>query len=578
MTEADEIVHEYDIFINPNPPGHLHCLSFPLRDKSDPINFDKVTNCELTQTSKRVTLSLDYSHAVEAAGFQHVLNEEHCHPDKSIARFAMFTRNREIHLSEITQTHQLRPTIGAQKVIPLTTSIKEEDTSGASRTNIIVPRAGAPGSHRRSSFLEEAGTEPRRRIVFPKNNGALSEELSKLFFAPPGTEVASYHVQNVIEGITAGHSAVKPPLRKAMEKYPLAEQIYEIMRNVQVLSLENVIRLVHPSALGCKEQSHCQALSQEVQASVFKALCECSVLTGDKWVCKAPKRQMSLKLRMIREFLLFQFYKAGDAGIRRTSLFEIMPKWYSHYIKKVLEDVSALDRDTRVWRLKAIEPEKAPTYEAFSIPETLVSTERLAWLHRESNIKRNLNAAVAGTPIDEKMLTMRWDRVETGATLDTTAPLTDRQSHAKEVTGLQLTSQQKADVKSYVRDLYSVHGVIHGSRIMPLIRQEKQKPTSKLRNLTEAQIFEALKPLLLMLNREKATAMRSWDYPDLDVYRNLVIKVLQSGHASRDTICRQVNQQTPSPMSDQTFRSIMNELGRYNTNENTWSFKTGMDM
>ena len=577
MTETDEVLHEFDIFINPSPPATLHSICAPLRDTSNPIPFDRVTDCHLTQTTNRLTMSMDYSHAVESAGFQHVLSEAHSQVESGISKFVAFFRNKEIHLSEITHMHQLRPPIREQKLIAEFAAGEVTSSDATPGQDIIVPRAGTSGSMRRSHFFEEAQREPKRRIVFAyQRNRHLNDELSRLFFAPPGGQTKAQDAPNVLDTLTAGHCNVRS-LFDSLQVYPIAEQVYAFMKNVQVLSQEKLLRLLTFKD-GMRAADNPREVSPETQAQIVKALRACSVLIGDKWISKVPSRSLSIKLRCIREYLLLQFFKVEEKGLHRATLIQTLPSFYAKEVTRVLETVATLDKAERMWKLKEVElDETTPSVESFPIPETTIYEEKTAWMQRESNIKRNLHALKNGTQVDEKALTMQWNPVIDDSSQQHAELQKERAQRTHERSS-QLTSEQKADIKNYVRDMYALHGVIHGSRIMPLIRQEKQKPTSKLRLLTEAQIFEALKPLLLMLNRDKATAMRSWDFPDLDDYRNLVIKVLQAGNASRDKITREVNQQTKAPMPDQTFRSIMNELCRYNTNEGTWSFKTGMDM
>ncbi|KNH01789.1 RNA polymerase III subunit [Perkinsela sp. CCAP 1560/4] len=548
---------EFDIFLNSNPPGSLHSIHCPLGDKKSPIRFDKINQCKISQTNKLLTFVVDCSHAVQSGSYQHTLHEFREQTESGVTSFVAVCRNNEIHLSEITQNHQLYPTIGAvstgKSETPQSSSEQAEDAS-----KILVPRA--------LSYKQDTSWKQIHFLTGSADHAAIA----KLFFASAAQQRRDPRVPDLWKSVLPLMHWTKLSLQEAITSQPVNHQIYRIMHNIQVLSLRELASLLNFDS--CQTQRSASGVdSQQLEELVLSALRECSVYIDGVWVCKSPYPAISIQLQYVREYILLRFFRARQDGLSRVALAEELPAITHAEILRILEMVSSLDNETKRWRLKDLSLGQQPAVGApITVPEYIVYDEKAAWTKREPQIIRNAKV----TCKDDSSLTMPW-RFSTTESIENESASATAGTRDRERA---LTSVQRDEVKSYVRDLYGIHGVIHGSRIMPLIRDEKQKPTSRLRSLTEAQIFEALKPLLIMLNRDKATAIRSWDFPELDVYRNVIIEILQRGNASREMIFREIKDRAAIPISEQTFRSIINELARFNVNEGMWSFKSGLDM
>ena len=587
----DPVEFELDVYINPSPPGVLHLVQFPLRPVDRAYKLDHVTRVELTNETHRMTMFLeelmDVSTAFSSSSIScdtHAfkLSNYHIPKEELVQNYVGIFRSGELHLNPISYVQLLRPEIPEGTSVANSrevTNQREMAESVSDADESIQGRShSANGLARRSLFFAERGCERSSSYSFiPRLFLNALGELESLLFAPPSGRKFSGVVPNLLLQNCPLVSSKTLPTISVLSAYSIQDQVYGMLLSAQVISLHTLRSLLQVP------ETHVKGVDALI-STVLVALEQCSVLIHGVWVCQKDCVVRGAEFYFVREYIMLLFYRSRDGALRKGEAMTLFPKRYGEMVDHAFSSIAYQDLGQRLWYLRGksllretrqndSHMRQSPFLEE---PDEIVHNQERQWRLRESAIEKNFSALLCGEQ-EHGSMTMCWE-----------APLNSAKSGDKKACSsnvktemgsedLNLQPLQRTAVEAFVRELYSSRGVIHGSRIMPIIREERIRPNSSLRGLTEAQIYAALKPLVLVLSQNRATALRSWKQPELDEYRRVIIRVLRSGSASRETIVAAIYESLKKSISNSMFRRILTELCTYQMNECRWSFKTGLE-
>eukprot|EP00759_Apiculatamorpha_spiralis_P058611 PhF_6_TR9241/c0_g1_i1/m.14610/K14721/RPC5, POLR3E; DNA-directed RNA polymerase III subunit RPC5 len=588
-TEDDPIVAEYDVYMNPDMGPSLHALQFPLRPNARPYELHNVSEVRVGAQSNRITLVME--EVVEGSEYfphDRIANDVHTYtlkggavirPNKetaSVGQYVAIFSGTSMHLTPVASVQQLRPVLTGLHGALTEANLDDDDIPTAPR----LPQSGHLSKMRSVYMYDEKHEEQNVMSFVPTDNrpNSDSSEVRSLLFCPT-TDTWRYDgsKQNVLQtACPILPSAEYKPPPSLLGSYPIERQVYGLMVSAQVLPLWELVGTVVPP--------HGAPWDQSVLTTVLKALDNSAVLIRGVWVCRMGKG-FNAKGALLREYVLLQLWESESGSIRRDELHSKFPQSLHKTLNEILKTVSVLEPSKRRWELnhlKATPPHwlSSSIVELSKIPEDILHNQSLQWAQRKPEIMENtrqLIAAVNTPALATARLpkpTMYWAPPppegmigEGGATRSAGSQQSSAQSVGEDV---------QRDVLGVLRQLYASHGVILGANLLPLLRRDKTKADSKIKNVEEPVCLAVIKKSVVRI-QGNATILKSWDDPVIEEYRPTFIKFFQTNISAtraeiRDFIMKHLNKDIP----DATFKRIVMELAEFKANENKWVLKSGV--